>query len=70
MIIDITGIILTPGNHGLDCLGNGANTDAKGNKIECCCDECDYLLCCAEEGFPRICVICPDSDCPEKSSKN
>lgn len=41
MIIDITGIILTPGNGGNDCLGNGEHTDENGNLIECCCDECD-----------------------------
>ena len=36
MIVDITGIILLPGNGGLDCLGNGENG-------ECCCEECDYI---------------------------
>ena len=41
VIIDVTGIILKPGNQGKDCLGNGANP-----AIECCCDECDYMLCC------------------------
>lgn len=32
---------LTPSYHGRDCLGNGSHTD-----IECCCDECDYLMVC------------------------
>ena len=52
MIIDITGIELTPGNGGKDCLGNGEHVDEKGNLIECCCDECDYLICCLE-GYPQ-----------------
>jgi len=41
MIIDVTGTELTPGNQGKDCLGNG-----KHEGIECCCDECSYMLCC------------------------
>ena len=36
-----TGILLTPGFHGEDCLGNGLHSE-----YECCCDECDYLLEC------------------------
>ena len=44
VIIDVTGIILMPGNQGKDCPGNGANP-----AIECCCDECDYYLYC----FPQ-----------------
>ena len=39
MILDITGIILLPGNGGGDCPGNGQSG-------ECCCDECDYYLTC------------------------
>ena len=46
MIIDVTGVVLTPGNHGVDCLGNGAHFDADGAAVECCCDECDYWMCC------------------------
>lgn len=49
MIIDSTGIILTPGNSGKDCLANGEHTDKNGNLIECCCDECDYYLECFPE---------------------
>jgi hypothetical protein len=49
MIIDVTGIILTPGNKGDNCFGNGEHTDANGNDIECCCDECDYFLECFPE---------------------
>ena len=50
MIIDVTGITLTPGNNGDDCLGNGEHTDENGFPIECCCDECDYYL----ECFPTF----------------
>ena len=46
VIIDVTGTILTPGNNGKYCLGNGEHYDKKGNLIECCCDECDYMLLC------------------------
>ena len=44
MIIDITGVILIPGNLGKDCPGNGVHKET-----ECCCDECDYYLYC----FPQ-----------------
>lgn len=64
MIIDITGIELTPGNNGEDCKGNGKHIDEKGNLIECCCDECDYLLCCIGDNVN--CNECSDSDCPRK----
>ncbi len=46
MITDITGIVLTPGRGGVDCLGDGCHPG-----VECCCDERDYLLCCA--GYHR-----------------
>lgn len=39
-IIDITGIVLSPG-HPDECNGNGKHPD-----MECCCDECDYLMDC------------------------
>ena len=58
MIIDITGIVLTPGNGGVDCLGNGMH---KG--IECCCDECDYMLCCLEMPNNKDCKTCADQGC-------
>ena len=38
MILDVTGIELTPGNGGEYCLGNGECMDEKGEWIECCCD--------------------------------
>ena len=48
MIIDVTGIELIPGNLGADCPGNGEHINENGELIECCCDECDYLLDCLE----------------------
>ena len=60
MSIDITGIVLTPGNGGKDCLGNGEHPG-----IECCCDECDYMLCCLAEG-EEDCFHCKDLECPRK----
>ena len=68
MIIDITGIELTPGNDGKDCLGNGEHFDKQGNLIECCCDECDYLLCCASDN--TNCIECNDFSCPRNKTPN
>ena len=59
MIIDSTGITLTPGKGGADCLGNGMHKD-----VECCCDQCDYMLCCMETHNSEECKICEDRDCP------
>ncbi len=64
MIIDITGIELTPGNAGKDCLGNGEHTHNNGVIIECCCEECDYLICCTELKWKKRCANCEDSLCP------
>ncbi len=64
MIIDITGIELTPGNNGKYCKGNGEHFDEQGNLIECCCDECDYLLRCTSE---TNCSECTDSNCPRNN---
>lgn len=44
MYTDVIGVQLIPGNQGKDCPGNGENPE-----IECCCDECDFLLWCIEE---------------------
>ena len=49
MMIDVTGIKLTPGNHGEICEGNGKHKDEQGELIECCCDECDCYLECFPE---------------------
>lgn len=59
MIIDITGTVLIPGNLGRDCPGNGEHTG-----IECCCNECDYLLCCLEDHDSSDCKQCQDRKCP------
>ncbi len=59
MIIDITGTQLIPGNNGDDCPGNGLYPD-----FECCCNECDYMLCCLETHDHRECLSCGDKDCP------
>lgn len=68
MIIDITGTELTPGNNFKDCLGNGENYDENGILIECCCDECDYYICCLandwEAYYDDRCVICDKKECP------
>ena len=59
MIIDVTGTILTPGNCGDDCCGNGEHEG-----IECCCDECDYMMCCLPDHDPMLCLSCGDKACP------
>ena len=41
-------IKLIPGNGGRDCPGNGGHYDENGKIIECCCDECDYLMLCVD----------------------
>ena len=64
MIIDITGIELTPGNLGENCIGNGKNKN-----IECCCDECDYLMCCIDKNYTQKCLGCTDKDCPRRVFK-
>ena len=65
MIIDVTETMLIPGNHGKDCPGNGDNPD-----IECCCDECDYMMCCLETYHMERCADCHDKYCPHVLPKN
>lgn len=62
MIIDVTGIKLIPGNFGKDCPGNGENA-------ECCCDECDYILCCLDTHIVEECTVCTDYRCPRANKK-
>ncbi len=62
MLIDITGTKLTPGNQGKNCLGNGLHSP-----YPCCCDECDYMLCCLNTYDMRECTTCRDADCPRSS---
>ena len=59
MIVDVTGTVLIPGNRGKDCPGNGTDS-----AVECCCDECDYFLCCFDETYPDCCKSCNDRSCP------
>ncbi len=83
MIKDVTGIFLTPGNEGKDCLGNGNHFDENGVSIECCCDECNYAECCLPNDFydyhdekikalfvpyPERCRNCNDYECPRNQS--
>lgn len=69
MIIDVTGVVLTPGNKGIDCLGNGKFYDENGEKIECCCDECDYMLCCFGNQSENDCKNCKDKYCERAGLK-
>ena len=59
MLLDVTGVVLVPGNGGRDCPGNGEH-----DGIECCCDECDYLMCCTENASENLCLDCQEKDCP------
>lgn len=63
MIIDITGTILIPGNQGRDCPGNGTHPDK-----ECCCDECDYMVCCFAPHLSAPCEMCTDRNCTQSGS--
>lgn len=67
MIIDVTGIELNPGNYGRNCKGNGSTTDEFGNLLECCCDECDYMMCCIDK--ENDCQNCTDEYCPNVKYK-
>ena len=48
MIIDVTGITLIPGNSGNECPGNWEFAG-----LNCCCDECDDMMCCLENHDPK-----------------
>ena len=63
MILDVTGTILIPGNGGRECPGNGEYG-------ECCCDECDYFLCCFEDTQEQRCTDCEDHSCPHAGIKS
>ncbi len=62
--VDITGVILTPGNCGKDCRGNGKHTTIFGEEIECCCDECAYMMDCLFNPSYDKCSKCREEDCP------
>ena len=65
MIIDVTGTELIPGNCGRDCPGNVEN-----NSQVCCCDECDYMMCCLPTHREMDCVQCGDKECPRALDEN
>jgi len=65
MIVDITSTVLTPGNFGKDCLGNGNHIG-----IACCCDECDYMMCCLEDHSEEKCLNCKDPYCPHSPNRS
>ena len=67
MLIDVTKTELFPGILGLNCPGNGMHYDSLGNEIECCCDECDYMMCCMETHSMEECKTCSNADCPQKT---
>ncbi|MBO5021695.1 MAG: hypothetical protein J6J13_05330 [Clostridia bacterium] len=70
MIIDATGVVLLPGRNGQDCLGNGLQRNEKGEIIECCCDECNYMICCTELFDPQKCETCSARECPRNKKHN
>lgn len=47
-----TGTELSPG-HPAECNGNGKHTDADGQPLPLCCDECDFFLKCFPESEPQ-----------------
>ena len=69
MIRDVTGIKLTPGNMGRDCLGDGRHFDKNGRLIERCCDECNFYMCCIEEHDQNDCKTCEYFYCPRVKNK-
>ena len=47
---------IIPGNCGNDCPYNGEG------EAECCCDECEFLICCLDENVDdcKTCdILCP-----------
>ncbi len=56
-MMDAAGMKWIPGNQGTDYPGNGCDA-------ECCCDECDYMLCCLDTHQPHICKTGADIRCP------
>ena len=69
MILDSSGLKLVPRNQGRNCPGNGSALDSCGRLLECCCDECDYMMCCIEEHDMEACVDCSDLLCPHSGTK-
>lgn len=59
MIIDANGIILIPGDCGKNCPGSWEFAG-----LDCCCNECDYMMCCMKTHNSEECITCNDKDCP------
>ncbi len=67
--MDETKTELMPGNFGKDCIENGEHFDEKGERLECLCDECDYMICfLVMEGYDD-CDECEAVCCPIKRKK-
>ncbi len=66
MIIEEDKIPLMPGNRGKDCLGNGNFYKYEDGTSVCLCDECDYMMCCFDDG--ENCDNCRDFDCPRRKN--
>ncbi|MBO7148685.1 MAG: hypothetical protein J6V93_02405 [Clostridia bacterium] len=64
MLLDYSGIILNQGYGGKNCRGNGEHYNDDGMLIDCCCDECDYLMCCLKIQGYGDCKRCKDTVCP------
>ena len=45
---------LTPSEDGKDCIGNGERYDKDGEKIECCCGECDHFMICHKKMLDKL----------------
>lgn len=69
MITDNDNLALMPGNNGNDCPRNGNHVQANGQLIECCCDECDFMMCCLEAHTEEICEVCNNYRCPRTVKK-
>ncbi len=68
-MFDVSGVEIIPGNRGENCPGNGKHYDEQGDLIECCCDECDYLMCCISATL-TTCTSCKDDKCPRAHKMN
>ena len=65
-------------NFYLNAITDGKHFDENGNFYECCCDECDYMLCCIDEDWnisdyvdlniidKPDCKNCTDAECLRK----
>lgn len=63
-MMDVNKMMLIPGNCGNDCPGNWENAG-----LNCCCDECDYMMCCLETHDMNACKRCTDNECPHAQRK-